>query len=394
VDAEGEPFVTLSIPAGRNKRVLGIYTEPAADALLALSFEKYRFLAGYEAICCYEERSIEAGLRTTNGMASQFILQRLANQPWTLGSMKVGPIELSPPESSHGRPAIEIGPCSAEFMVFGRAASSVLGRAAPITIKLRGARATQHDQALSELRSYADSLFFQIDMLHGSTFILERERRRRLSPPTRRPAAVQLAYPMTHYNEEAISLYWYAKSAIGMPLLRFLAFYQSIEFYFPRYSQTEARKRVGAIIKHPTFRPYRDDDLDRLISAIQLERSGGRGSERSQLRTVVSECISAEQIREYLLSSKEREEHFSGRTPKAKYHKISLQNKNADLRNDVADRLYDIRCKIVHTKNEHAEDELRMILPFSEDAEYLLHDIDLVEFVARNVLVSSSGELT
>jgi len=35
-----------------------------------------------------------------------------------------------------------------------------------------------------------------------------------------------------------------------------------------------------------------------------------------------------------------------------------------------------------------------MILPFSEDAEYLLHDIDLAEFVARSVLVTSSGELS
>jgi hypothetical protein len=35
-----------------------------------------------------------------------------------------------------------------------------------------------------------------------------------------------------------------------------------------------------------------------------------------------------------------------------------------------------------------------MILPFSDDADYLLHDIHLVEFVARSVLVSSSDELT
>ncbi|OJY04249.1 MAG: hypothetical protein BGP04_02195 [Rhizobiales bacterium 62-17] len=59
----------------------------------------------------------------------------------------------------------------------------------------------------------------------------------------------------------------------------------------------------------------------------------------------------------------------------------------------MADRIYDIRCKIVHTKNEHADGEFPMILPFSEDADYLLHDIDLVEFVARSVLVASSDEL-
>ena len=191
-----------------------------------------------------------------------------------------------------------------------------------------------------------------------------------------------------------MSLFWYAKSARDMPLLRFLAFYQSIEFFFPRYSQTEARRRVSAIIKRPTFRPHRDDDLDRLISAIQLARSGGLGNERSQLRAVVNECISAHEVREYLTALKEREEHFLGKAQKTRYHKVPLANKNAELRNDVADRIYDIRCKIVHTKNEHGDDDLPMILPFSEDAEYLFHDIDLVEFVATSVLVASSDELS
>jgi hypothetical protein len=203
----------------------------------------------------------------------------------------------------------------------------------------------------------------------------------------------QIAYPTAHFNEEAMSLYWYAKSAPTMPLLRFLAFYQSIEFYFPRYSQYEARRRVGNIVKQPTFRPHRDDDLDRLISAIQISRVGGLGNEREQLRSAVNECMSAGDVREYLTSSDELGAHFSGKGGKAKYHKVPIANKTADLRNDVADRIYDIRCKIVHTKNDPLIDEVPMILPFSEDAEYLLFDIDLVEFVARKVLIASSSEL-
>jgi hypothetical protein len=178
-----------------------------------------------------------------------------------------------------------------------------------------------------------------------------------------------------------------------MPLLRYLAFYQSIEFYFPRYSQTEVRKRISAILKQPTFRLYRDDDVDRLISVIQLGRSGGLGSERSQLRAVVNECVGADEMRKYLTGTKDREEHFSGKGPKSKYYKIPIASKNADVRNDVADRIYDIRCKIVHTKNDDSDSDFPMILPFSDDADHLLHDIDLVEYVARSVLVFSSEEL-
>lgn len=382
-DDEGNPYAAISLQAGRSKRRVGIYSEARADALLDVEFERFRFLSGYEAICCYEKGFVEAGLRTTR-LGAQLVLQRLLGLPFN-SSAPMTPIQLTPPTSLASRPTVELGPCSAEFEAL------CAPRASRFTLKLRGARARQHDQTLVELRSYADSLFFQIDAILGSSFMLERQRRIRLSPASRRQAGVQLTYPSAHYNEEAMSLYWYAKSAPDMPLLRFLAFYQSIEFYFPRYSQTEARRRVAAILKQPTFRPYRDDDVDRLISVIQGTRGAGLGSERSQLRAVVGECIGADEMRKYLTATKEREEHFSGKAPK--YHKIPLANKNADLRNDVADRIYDIRCKIVHTKNEHSEDDFPMILPFSEDAEYLLHDIDLAEFVARSVLVSSSGEL-
>lgn len=383
-DEDGEPTATISIQAGRAKRLVPVYYESRADALLAMEFEKYTFLSGYDAICCYKDGYIEAGLRTPR-LSMQAIFSRLHGIRVGVGQ-DLTPIELEPPQSLSGRPTIEIGPCSNEF-------ASLLGApSSRVTLKLRGARATQHDHALAELRSYADSLFFQIDTLHGAVLLLERERSARLSLTTRRVAGIDLAYPSTHYNGEAMSLFWYAKSARDMPLLRFLAFYQSIEFYFPRYSQTEARRRVSSILKQPTFRPHRDDDVDRLISAIQSTRGGGIGSERTQLRAVVNECISADEIRQYLTAVKGGVEHFSGKG--SKYHKIPLANRNADLRADVADRIYDIRCKIVHTKNEHSDDDLPMILPFSEDADYLLPDIDLAEFVARSVLVSASSELS
>jgi hypothetical protein len=65
-------------------------------------------------------------------------------------------------------------------------------------------------------------------------------------------------------------------------------------------------------------------------------------------------------------------------------------NKSADLRNDIADRIYDIRCKIVHTKSDR-EGQIEMILPFTYEAEYLTHDVELVKFVAKSVLISSSA---
>jgi len=378
----GTPVGQIEIQSGRSKRNRYVVDEASADRWLAVRFEKYRFISGYDAIVSYEDGVIEAGITGQQGagyIIVKRVLERLSGNKETVEA-----ITLTPPVSE--RPTIIIGPSSPEFEVFSERPGQ------RFTIRLQSSRVKQHDQALAELRSYSDSLFFEIDAIVGIPLFLESERRALSIRSPRNRDRIELAYPLSHYNEEAISLFWYAKSARDMPLLRFLAFYQSVEFYFPRYSLAEARKRVSSILKQPSFRPNRNDDVDRVISAIQTSRGGTLGSEQSQLRAVVNECIGADDIRQYLTATKQREEHFAGKA--SKYHKIPLANKTADLRNDVADRIYDIRCKIVHTKNEHSDDNHPMILPFSEDAHYLLHDIDLAEFVARSVLVYSSDELS
>jgi hypothetical protein len=178
-----------------------------------------------------------------------------------------------------------------------------------------------------------------------------------------------------------------------MPLLQFLAFYQVVEFYYPRFSNVEARKKLTSILKDPTFRSERDEHVDRLTSAIVVSRSGAIGDERSQLRSVINHCLDPDELRNFLQSDPDRESHFSGKNAKPKFHKIPLQNKSLDVRNDVSDRIYDIRCKIIHTKNEPRNGDMDLILPFSSEAELITHDIDLIQFIAKSVLVSTSAPI-
>lgn len=232
-------------------------------------------------------------------------------------------------------------------------------------------------------------------MIFGFAPSLERERKKR---SIRKNKLVQssrslIEYPRQEFNESAMALYWYARRARGMPLLQFLAFYQSIEYYFPRFSHIETRRKLASILKNPVFRPERDDDVDRLILAIQSNRSGGFGDEKSQLRAVINQCISAEQLRAFFEENTDQMEFYTKKISKMRFHKIPLSTSDIDLRNDVSDRIYDIRCKIVHTKNKNKNEEIEMLLPFSEDAEYLLNDIDLVQFISRSVLIYTSSTI-
>jgi hypothetical protein len=259
-----------------------------------------------------------------------------------------------------------------------------------MTLKLSGVAAKTHDSALELLNKISGSLFFQIDMLSGVPFALERERRR--VPSSRRKVsgeAGDLQYPRVQYDNAPLSLYWYGRSAWGMPLLQYLAFYQAIEFYYPIYSRSEAQRKLKVILKDPTFHSDRDADIARLLSAIYVSRTGAFGDERSQLRATLMECCDPEELRSFFEGDASRKEFFTAKKL-SPYHKIPIANTAADLRNDVAERVYEIRCKIVHTKIDTKDSALELLLPFSAEAEQLSHDIELVQYLANRVLISSS----
>jgi len=189
-------------------------------------------------------------------------------------------------------------------------------------------------------------------------------------------------------------LYWYARSATSMPLLQFLAYYQVVEFYFPVYSQKEAIKQARNVMKHPAFSIDDENDVGRLLNAIKVGKAGGFGDERAQLRATIVSCVDAQDLRTFLNSDDRFSKFYSTQSQwkEVSTEKIPLSTVDADLRNAVADRIYDIRCKIVHTKADGGPSKSELLLPFSKEADLLAFDIELSRYVARSVLVSSSAQ--
>jgi hypothetical protein len=125
-------------------------------------------------------------------------------------------------------------------------------------------------------------------------------------------------------------------------LLQFLAFYQVIEYYYPTYSQEEARRRVRSILKDPTFRNDRDADIGKVLSAV-TGAGRGYGDERSQLRATLNACLDPSDLREFLVENEDRTNFFSAKQKGLTDHKLPLSSEEADLRAPVADLIYDIR---------------------------------------------------
>jgi hypothetical protein len=386
IPIEGEPpWLRLDIKCARDARPVLLSSSDAIRKVLAFDFENFAFLRQYEAIASYANGTIEAALRPVGVgfLPASQVFRRLFSNAGLREHFDISSIDINLPAPGIGLPSIRIGPASDSFCALVRGPSR-------LTITLSGCSISSHDESHRLLTRTADALFFQIDMMTGIPVHLERERRRiRQRRRRSRPdLSTALEYPRNEYDEAPASLYWYGRSASGMPLLQFLAFYQVVEFYFPVYAEAEAKRKLRAILKDPTFRGDREADIGRLLTGIQGSRTGSLGSELQQLKSTVNECVDHQDLRAFLSSDEDRKSFYSS---KQKYHRIPISNPDlsVDLRADAAARIYDIRCGIVHTKNNSSDDVL-LLLPFSKEADDLVHDIDLMEFVARSVLIAAS----
>jgi hypothetical protein len=380
-----EKVVRIGLPSARERRWIYLWDYSSYERLLSVQFEDYVLLQGLDAVCNYKTGTIEAAIRSLSAPSTRILYSRIFKTSPDLipEGDELPRLELP---SSNLKAAMTLGPPSKELSTLIRGPRPRLS----LTVKAEGV--DQHDKAIDLLRRASDALFFQIDLLHEVPLTLVRERRaltgRRRSTPSDAPPDV--TFPEHEYDSAPVSLYWYARSAVGMPLLQFLAYYQVVEYYFPTYSQADARRKIKAVLKDPAFRGDRDADLGRLLSAIHVSRSGAFGDERSQLRSTFLECIDADALRQFITAVPARAEFLSSKAKGLCDQKIPVANPAADLRGDVAERIYEIRCKIVHTKTDAKNAELELLLPFSKEAEQLAHDIDLVQFVAQQVLIAAS----
>ncbi|WP_137931884.1 hypothetical protein [Mesorhizobium comanense] len=388
---DGERYVLVSFPNGREKRKKSFSTLDSIKRILSVEFEKYTYVGNYAAICSYELGTIEALVKNLHPVGVAGLYRRLFDVDYFSEAAQTGSVKEIFADSDNGI-TLSFGPISENFRVMNRAP----GRDRRLSLKLINTGVKTHDKALDLLERVANSFFFEIDLSYSIPISLEKERPRPF--PTRRPNSSTkpqpFSFPYHEYDSAPMSLYWYARSARGMPLLQFLAFYQILEYYFPTYSQREAARRLSVVLKNPTFRADRDADIGKLLSTIKMTRSGSFGDERGQLRATLQECLDPDSLRDFVCETEEKRDFFSSKQPSLTSHRLTLANKDADLRNEVSDLIYDIRCKIVHTKNEFNEDERNILLPFSKEADLLYYYIELIQFVSKNVLISASTKMT
>ena len=200
-----------------------------------------------------------------------------------------------------------------------------------------------------------------------------------------------LTIPQKKYSNEAISLYIYGRSAASMPLLQFLAYYQCIEYFFPLYWNAEMISRVRRTLNDPRSNSDNDKDVNRLIQMMSTRGKAG-APERDQLQATIAGCVDSDEIATFLQCCSEgmtktltTKGYISGVRP------LALHDKENKLTHQVANRLYDLRCRVVHSKEDGGTSQIDVLLPFSREAERLSADIVLARFLAQKAIIASRG---
>ncbi|AYC41241.1 hypothetical protein [Streptomyces griseorubiginosus] len=385
---EDSAYLLVEIKCGRKSRYITISENDATD-YLGFNFTKFRGLGEYEAYeTLTEEPYIEVAV-TGNGGPWLRMLDRIPGWSPEDPSSRIN-------RSSRGTVKIrgdrgedwsaELGTPSDDFRLLSRYGAS--------TLRLFGKKNQTHDEALKFLEAAGNAILFDIDLKYGISLTMRRvrslnglriARRARVDTPP--------ALPKLQYATEPLSLYTYARSAQGMPLLEFLAYYQVLEYYFPRYSQRDQLDKLRNELRDPTFRTDDDRDLSRILR-ISQQSGRGYGDERSQLKSTVRYCAPEDAISGFFDSNLEIGEHFADKKQSiAGLTPLDLSGKKTDLINAVCERIYDIRCRVVHSKEDGGGQAESLLMPFSPEAESLRAENILMRFLAQKVLIAGASDM-
>lgn len=398
-----EEYLLVDFPNGRSRRSY-VVTSSTAEHLNRTDFEDWIFLGEYAATLDKKTGYIEALVRSYAAPVDAVLKQLTPPAGESPNDQSGVEAEAAAEEASGGddqplrvklpslsaRLEAEIGPAT---HVLARLERGYAVRGGPFSLKIRAKGVTRHEDALVLLKELSTALFFDLDVTHEVSLALavsrtvtqiRRDREKAKAVHSRAPRL-----PRTRYSPEAASLYTYGRSAAGMPLLEFLAYYQVMEFYFSVYSRQELMQRVRQELLDPRFDPNSDSDLARMLGML-----GGSSksflAESEQLRATLRRCVDNEVLSAFIKESKEMEDFLTGKQEIAGVKPLNFSNKEQRMVDQVADRIYQIRCRIVHSKEDGGPDGAQLLLPFGDEARKLTHYISLARFLAQKVLIAGA----
>ncbi|MEU4067987.1 hypothetical protein AB0F25_37275 [Streptomyces wedmorensis] len=236
-----------------------------------------------------------------------------------------------------------------------------------------------------ECMTLANSFMYEMNVRNGIP--LEPIRFAEYARPaqrTRTPLQEEVRFPETKIKPEVAELFSFALGARDNPSLSFLAYYQIIEHFFPYAVRREAMRNIRKEMADPRFSRSDDSSILKVISAAE---GTNNASESKQITTLISDSVRIEALTDFF-SLSNWGQHFTSKGPISSVAPINLKD-SAPLPTQVANRVYQIRNRIVHAKDDPKYADVRVILPKSKEAYALSPDIALLKLLAEEVVIDA-----
>jgi hypothetical protein len=143
-------------------------------------------------------------------------------------------------------------------------------------------------------------------------------------------------------------------------------------------------------LKDPVFSADDENDIGKIVACVS-GKLGRYVSENDLLRDTIRECVSEEEMVSEV-SAEVLKEYFKKDYRIVSPFRVSEENKEKEVREQVGERIYDIRCRIVHTKED---DKRGRIIPFTREAALLREfDLPMIEGIVNKVLIANSKQVS
>lgn len=398
VSDDDKRILTIKLKRERNFTEVYLREGRNASEFSSDDFYKYKYVLGYEAIWSEEDDVVECQVDCARAFGFwERTLLKLINPEVQMSFTRNEIFSLEIPYE--GKEKITISQSSNVFSClfsFRNKTRFKLRRLQPTTMRIQGANVKTHADALKIIKGLMSTICFQLDCTAGIPLQLFAEQQD-LSKKNNILSEENFKVPSFYfaYDVEALALFWNARSLFGLPLGQYLAFYQTIEFYFTVYSYRDAQQRIKNLLKEPNFDVSKDKEISKILNIVKFNNSSNSfGNEYEQLKATLKHCIDKNDFKQFIEGELLERDSFNNKNAK-KIAKsaINIQYEDADvLFSEIAKRIYEIRCRIVHTKG--VQDNVETLHPLSNEVRFISFDLKLIEFVAKKILISNSQPLS
>jgi hypothetical protein len=254
------------------------------------------------------------------------------------------------------------------------------------TLKIAYRAAFDRDRLGRKSEDTARSLLYELNVRNGIVVELDAPPAGLDTAVARRPPEVsdRIRYPRTKVQPEVSILFGFASQASGDPPQVFLSYYQALEYFIPTAIRRSAITSIRRELRDPGFDDTNDASVLRIVKAAEGPIVA---AEPNQLRIVVNEYVRSSRLEEFFEYG--WGDYFSHKGPIKGVTPINIRNSQS-LSDQVADRVYQIRNRIVHAKDDRRFGDARVLLPRSTESNALAPDVMLVRLLATEAI--SAGQ--